>query len=80
MCSGGVLYGDEEYKFWDCQKKEPKDCNINGVIISHGTSRTLYSKTSASRTKTCRFYAQIRECQDGLLSGQEEYVHPTCSD
>lgn len=78
FCSDGVLSGSENFSFLYCKKESAKNCYISGLEILHGQSRVLYSKAKAVNNKTCGFFAEIRECQDGKLSGKEEYTKAEC--
>ncbi len=78
ICSNGNLFGDKKYEFWACQKLKPAGCYLGGVKVGHGQARIFYSKSSAENNKTCSFFAQVRECDNGDLSGQKEYSNSFC--
>ncbi len=80
ICASGIVYGDSKYKYWSCSRKNAKNCITDNVEITHGSSRILYSKRQSQNGKTCKFFAQIRACNNGVLDGQEEYKYSECTD
>ncbi len=77
-CSNGVMSGSSNYTYLSCATDTPDSCSVNGVSIAHGTSRTLYSRTSSVGSAVCSAYAQTRTCNDGVLSGDSSYIHASC--
>jgi hypothetical protein len=78
FCDNGILDGEKEFSFLYCKKNEASSCLVSGVEMRHGESRILYSKSKAVNNKTCGFFAEIRECNNGELLGKEEYTKIEC--
>lgn len=58
----------------------PKDCTLNGVTVPHGQSRSFYDNTNVGcgdgQPRTCS--ALVRECQNGVLSGDSRFSAIQC--
>ena len=55
----------------------PTSCTVNGITITHGQSRVLYSASSVACGQTCQ--SQTRVCNNGVLTGDNTYTHASCS-
>lgn len=75
-CSNGTLSGS--YTFAGCAVDAPAACLFNGVTIPHGGSTPAYAVTNAPFWTSCGDYLEIRECNDGVLSGN--YPFDFCSE
>lgn len=78
-CINGVLSGSLNYTYPSCVLDTPSACNVDGLTIAHGTSRTLFSQAVATGTAACSSYSQSRSCTNGSLSGDSKYSKSTCS-
>ena len=74
MCIDGVLNGSYAYK--SCVVSSPKDCELSGKSIQHGQSLNAYFTQSVASGEECQ--VQVRECEDGTLSGNINYFHTEC--
>lgn len=75
-CNNGTLTGS--YTFAGCAVDAPAACLFNGVTIPHGGSTPAYSMTHAPFWTTCGDYLEIRNCYDGVLSGN--YPFDSCTE
>ena len=64
-CSNGNLSGS--FVNGACQVSAPVDCSINGAIVKHGSSSTLFFAASVPFGQTCQ--SEVRTCYNGSLSG-----------
>ena len=72
-CSNGALNGS--YPFSNCTIGAAANCSFLGESIAHGTSLTAYAASSVSAEETC--LAELRSCQNGILSGSHEFANCT---
>ncbi|MDA0288290.1 MAG: hypothetical protein O2885_08630 [Proteobacteria bacterium] len=75
-CENGVLSGI--YTFGNCvvgNEEVKSSCTFDGKLINHGSIVTAYSSSSVPYSSTCT--AQLRTCNDGILSGS--YTASVCN-
>ncbi len=72
-CNDGVLSGTNQ--FANCGVDVAKSCSFDGVTIPHGGSVNAFQQSSVPAGSSC--VAQDRVCNDGLLSGTNQFS--TCS-
>lgn len=72
-CYNGVLSWTGSYTHSSCTVDSPSNCSVNGISITHGQSKTLYTATVASSCSS-----QVRSCNNGVLSGSTSYIYDTC--
>lgn len=68
VCSNGVLSGSFEYGM--CEIEQPKACLFNGKTINSGDSIVAYQHVKSDNKGKCQ--SEVRECNDGVLSGTYE--------
>jgi peptidoglycan hydrolase-like protein with peptidoglycan-binding domain len=78
-CTNGILSGDMSYIYLSCSIYNPVSCSLDGTTVSHGQSRTFYSRGVATGTATCISYGQSRTCNDGSMSGDGTYSIASCA-
>lgn len=54
----------------------PQGCNVQGIGMAHGETRNFYPMNIMQCGQTCTPIA--RTCNNGIPSGDPEYVYPTC--
>ncbi len=79
FCSDGILSGEDDYKYPECQTKAPLNCQINGIEIKHGESKKLFSREKRTDSQLCKFFSNFVECWNGKLSS-DEYIYENCQD
>ncbi len=77
-CSNGFLSGSNSYSHSSCEVKKAENCFVKGEEIASGSSKVFYSQENAEGG-ICVAYAQNRYCEDGVLSGDNNYTHSTCN-
>lgn len=65
QCQNGVLSGN--FTNSSCTVTGPKDCELNGKIIAHGSEITTFMSASVPSNSKCQ--SEIRSCFNGVLSG-----------
>lgn len=76
VCSDGVLLGTGD--FLTCEVTQEKSCFFNGKTIANNESVTYFTTAIAQNAATpCK--SEIRNCQDGKLSGSAQYISCTNS-
>ena len=68
------------YPYPTCTTQAPQSCTITetSVTVSHGSKKTLYKKPSLTNGEyNCE--EQVRNCYDGILDGDTDYIYDTCS-
>lgn len=78
-CNNGVLSGSTIYTYAGCVQDSPSSCTLDTVTISHGASRTFYSKLFAAGTTGCDASSLSRTCTNGSLSGSSSYQYAACT-
>lgn len=78
-CVNGVFTGSPEFSFSSCNTYTPQACMLSGVQVAHGSSRTFYSRSSATSTESCSNFSLSRTCDNGTFSGDGSYVHTACT-
>lgn len=56
-----------------------KSCQLGGVTLASGESRSFYIVPSVGSDDTCATVAQARTCTDGTLSGSNNYTYANCA-
>ncbi len=85
-CEFGVMNGDQNFTELFCKVHDPANCVLDGVEVEHGGGRVFYSKRHAENGHDCNFFAYFgkngegRVCNNGILSGMEEYKYSFCVD
>lgn len=74
-CSGTTLSGSYQYE--TCSVGACSSCTLDGVTVSHGSSRTFYESSRSCGT-SCSSIDQSRTCNNGTLSGSSSYSKATC--
>jgi hypothetical protein len=77
-CVNGTMSGSSNFTYSSCYEDTPDSCTLNGVTVAHGQSRTFY-KVAAGASATCSSNSQSRTCNDGDLSGSDDYSKTSCS-
>ena len=80
-CTDGVLSGSSSFKYKSCSAPATySNCTLDGVTVSHGSSRTFYSANNpAGATYLCSSFAQTRTCNNGILSGSSSHKYSQCN-
>lgn len=82
-CSGGVLSGNDDYRYASCSVAGAQSCTVTvgttTTTVAHGASRNFWSENSVPYTTTCDAHKLSRTCNDGVLSGSSAYQYPTCT-
>ncbi|OHB18881.1 MAG: hypothetical protein A2854_03450 [Parcubacteria group bacterium RIFCSPHIGHO2_01_FULL_56_18] len=78
-CNDGSLSGSPAYKHPACTTVAQKGCDIDGITVSGGTTRTFYSARSVGGEGSCASIDQERTCTDGVLSGGATYPYAYCA-
>lgn len=78
-CTNGVLSGSADFKHIRCFTNIADSCTLGGVTVADGQSRTFYRYDAATSTNMCSAYAQTRTCNDGTLSGSNDYTKASCA-
>lgn len=79
-CNDGTPGGSATYQYASCIEPVGASCVLDGVSVSHGQSRTFYSRSFAPSGGTCAQVSQSRMCIDGTLSGDIDFDTSSCSD
>ncbi|MDD2871131.1 MAG: type II secretion system protein [Candidatus Gracilibacteria bacterium] len=55
-------------------------CNINGIDVNNGDSILTYSENNIdnSESYTCSDVSQVRSCNLGVLTGDENFIYNSC--
>lgn len=77
-CVNGVLSGSSQYTILNCQANSGQICQLGGVTVSPGSSRTFYSVLTAPAGTACSSYSQVRSCSNGTLSGSTAFQYASC--
>lgn len=78
LCSDGKLFGDEKYKYWDCNVKIPKKCTtIDGRTVEHKQIIKLYSSPSGGKSG-CAYYVKQAQCINGSFDQPAVYKYTSC--
>jgi|GEM_PF-2946912 len=78
-CRNGVLSGTSRYRHASCDSGSADKCEIDGITLSHGSSRTFYNKKTVAFGTTCTSNSETRTCDDGELSGSSDYKYASCA-
>lgn len=78
-CIDGKLSGSSRYKYSSCKGGAADKCEIDGITLSHNSSRVFFNKKTVPFGETCTLYSQSRTCQDGDLTGSSDYKYATCA-
>ena len=78
-CTNGVLSGSVNFTYLSCRVNTLDTCRVNGVTLTHGQSRTFYKYDTATSTNSCSAFGQTRTCNDGDLSGSNDYNRASCT-
>ncbi len=76
VCTGGALDGPN-YTNQSCTVQAASNCTLDGVTVSHNSSRLFYSATSAP---SCSAISQSRQCNNGNFNGTSTYNRASCTD
>jgi len=75
-CNDGVLSGSASYKYPKCTVVAEKGCDIDGITVAGGATRTFYT---ARVNANCANIDQQRKCTNGVLSGTASYQYAYCA-
>lgn len=78
-CNNGVLSGSTAYLYAGCTQDSASSCTLDNVTVSHGASRTFYSKSFAAGSAACDAISSSRTCTNGSLSGSSSYQYANCT-
>lgn len=78
-CNDGVLSGSSSYKYPTCAVVAEKSCEIDGITVSGGTTRTFYTSRVGSGENGCAAIDQERTCANGVLGGSANYKYAYCA-
>ena len=79
-CNNGVLSGDSSFNHPQCQDNVCRSCSVPwGGVIMHGTSVNAYRTLEVACGGTCAGEGQLRTCNNGVLSGSNDYGQPSCT-
>jgi hypothetical protein len=56
-----------------------QNCELDGVTVASGSTRTFYSKSTVPLGAFCSGYDQERSCNNGVLSGGNNFKYENCS-
>ena len=78
-CNDGQLNGSSRYKHTYClrvpaSQPENRSCNLDGVTVPHGQSRTFYNSSESSSCESAQ-----RTCTNGILYGNTQFRHASCN-
>jgi hypothetical protein len=71
QCVDGVLYGSFAYA--SCTVSQNASCLFSGQTVAHGGSVTAYTSSSVPFGQSCSSMAEVRTCNNGILSGSAAY-------
>ncbi len=54
-------------------------CVLDGITVLHGNSHDFFNIISVAHDQTCDSHEQVRTCNNGTLSGDNEYQYSTCT-
>ena len=74
-CTEGKLSGRYEYE--QCSVKLPNSCRVGLIPLEHDETKTFYKKLKVAFGDVCQ--SQERSCDEGVLSGNEEYKESFCA-
>jgi hypothetical protein len=78
-CQNGIMSAPSDYPFATCSAPtEPGSCTLDGVTISHGSSKTFYKQGSALLGQQCSVFGATRTCTNGVLSGEDVFRFAKC--
>jgi len=72
-CNNGVLSGS--YQYSTCEVTGVLDCTTP-AFVAHGESKMFFREINVPFGSTCE--GQTRTCDNGVLSGSNNYVQPSC--
>ncbi len=72
-CTNGALSGS--YNYGSCQVAQAASCLFNGETVVSGNSITAYTTANVAAGSTCA--AEVRTCNNGLLSGSHQFASCT---
>jgi hypothetical protein len=75
-CTDGTLSGSSSYDESSCSVGQPGSCSLDGVNVSHGSSRTFYMDETVPFGSSCQ--STTRTCTNGVLSGSTSYDQTGC--
>lgn len=78
-CTNGMMSGSSNFTYLSCRVDVADSCSLGGVTVAHGASRTFYKFDTATSTNSCGGFSQTRTCNDGSLSGSNEYSKTSCA-
>jgi peptidoglycan hydrolase-like protein with peptidoglycan-binding domain len=79
-CTNGIVSGSNDYAYPSCSAAtSPVSCTLNGVTLAHGQSRTYYKREDVLFGQSCSAFAGTRSCDNGTLSGDNDYRYANCS-
>ncbi len=78
-CTNGSLSGSTDFRYLSCKVEARDSCSLGGVTILDGQSRTFYRYDAATSTNSCSAFGQSRTCNDGTLSGSDDYKKISCT-
>ncbi len=85
VCNNGTLSGDAAFTKINCTVEAAPvaanaNCTLDGVTVNHGDSHKFYNTESVPALGMGCFMAKkIRTCNNGILSGSNDYKYANCS-
>ena len=76
MCNNGVLSGS--YTFSSCEVAPANACVLDGTTVANESSHTFYQSNSVPHGESCDDIAQSRTCDNGTLSGDDDFNKASC--
>jgi len=61
-----------------CEVEAPADCSLDDVGVADGESHTFYQSDSVPYGESCDDIAQSRTCDNGTLSGDDNFNKASC--
>lgn len=75
ICTNGTLSGNTSYQYSFCSVGQPQSCAFNNQTLANGATVTAYQSSSVPAGSQC--VSQQRTCQNGTLSGSNQYASCT---
>jgi hypothetical protein len=74
LCANGALSGT--YQYGNCEVGKPASCLFNGKTVAHNEKIISYLSSTVGYGKSCD--KQERTCENGQLSGSNNYKYASC--